>query len=133
MLAPSPLCLPFLSGQMAAFRSVNATAIQRMIRGMQARALFRKVKARALVQRQMLFFLSRAFVASAKVARRIREEMLKKNVSREMQAGRRGRLDTLQLSRLRLFVCGLFGNSMVISTWSPCFKARSLCESARNV
>lgn len=34
-----------------------------------------------MVQRQMLFFLARAYVASAKVARRIREETRKKNVS----------------------------------------------------
>lgn len=71
--------------QIAAFRNVNATAIQRMARGMQARALFRRKRAQAMVQRQMLFFLTRAFVASAKVARRIREEMRKKHV-RETKA-----------------------------------------------
>lgn len=69
-------------GQIAAFRNVNATAIQRMARGMQARARFRRRRAQAMVKRQMLFFLTRAFVASAKVARRIREEMRKKNVRR---------------------------------------------------
>lgn len=51
-----------------------------MARGMQARALFRRKRAQAIVQRQMLFFLTRAFVASAKVARKIREEMRKKHV-----------------------------------------------------
>lgn len=66
--------------QIAAFRNVNATAIQRMARGMQARALFRRKRAKAIVQRQMLFFITKAFVASAKVAKRIREEMRKKHV-----------------------------------------------------
>ncbi|CAB1100557.1 unnamed protein product [Ectocarpus sp. CCAP 1310/34] len=60
---------------------MNATAIQKMARGMQARALFRRKRAQVMVQRQMLFFLARAYVASVKVARKIREEMRKKNVS----------------------------------------------------
>lgn len=112
---PSPLSLlsplPLLSAQIAAFRNVNATAIQRIVRGMQARALFRKVKARALVQRQMLFFLTRAFVASAKVARRIREEMRKKNVS---EAGPRRRPPppcfSVDVQRVH-FVCGHCGTA----------------------
>lgn len=61
-----------------------------MARGMQARALFRRKRASAIVRRQMLFFISRAFVASARVARKIREEMRKKNVRRSSFNGARG-------------------------------------------
>lgn len=67
-----------------------------MIRGMQARALFRRKRAKAIVQRQMLYFVARAFVSSARVANRIREEMRKKNVRR---AGKSCPYRSLSISR----------------------------------
>ncbi|CAM9950179.1 unnamed protein product [Scytosiphon promiscuus] len=88
--------------QIAAFRNVNATAIQRMARGMQARALFRRKRAQAIVQRQMLFFLTRAFVASAKVAKKIREEMRKKHaVALSLQRAWRGKKGREKAAMLR--------------------------------
>lgn len=66
--------------QIAAFRDNNATAIQRMVRGMQARVRFHRKRAEAVLKRQMLFLTARAHMASARIARRIREEMRRKNV-----------------------------------------------------
>lgn len=63
-----------------AFRNGNATAIQRLVRGMLARVLFKRTRAKALVARQMLFYIARCFLSSARVAKRIREEMRRKHV-----------------------------------------------------
>eukprot|EP00752_Nemacystus_decipiens_P013794 g12246.t1 len=114
--------------RMAAFRNVNATSIQRMIRGMQARALFRRVRARALVQRQMLFFITRAFVASAKVARRIREEMRKKHaIALSFQRAWRGKKGREKAAVLRAVVLRRHGAAITTQkAWRCCLARREL-------
>lgn len=51
---------------------------------MLARAFFRRKRAKAIVRRQMLFQIAKMFVGSARIARKVREEMFKKNVSGEL-------------------------------------------------
>eukprot|EP00903_Cladosiphon_okamuranus_P016056 g14823.t1 len=118
--------------QIAAFRSVNATAIQRMARGMQARALFRRKRAQAMVQRQMLFFITRAFVASAKVARKIREEMRKKHaVALSFQRAWRGKKGREKASALRKIVLRKQGAAIATQKAWRCYLARRELEARR--
>ncbi|CAM9499132.1 unnamed protein product, partial [Ectocarpus sp. 12 AP-2014] len=109
----------------SAFRNMNATAIQKMARGMQARALFRRKRARKMVQRQMLFFLARAYVASAKVARKIREEMRKKNaVALSFQRAWRGKKGREKAAMLRAIRVRRHGAAITTQKFWRCYVAR---------
>ncbi|CBJ33282.1 C2H2 zinc finger protein [Ectocarpus siliculosus] len=111
--------------QISAFRNMNATAIQKMARGMQARALFRRKRARKMVQRQMLFLLARAHVASAKVARRIREEMRKKNaVALSFQRAWRGKKGREKAAMLRAITVRRHGAAITTQKFWRCYVAR---------
>ncbi|CAM9504447.1 unnamed protein product, partial [Ectocarpus fasciculatus] len=121
-----------MKSYISAFRNMNATAIQKMARGMQARALFRRKRARALVQRQMLFFLARAYVASAKVARRIREEMRKKNaVALSFQRAWRGKKGRETAAMLRATSLRRHGAAITTQKFWRCRLARRELETRR--
>lgn len=75
----SAACFP----QINFFRGVNAANIQRVVRGMQARQLFRRLRAQAIVQRWLSVVTAKTFVNTMREAARIRTGMRRKNVRDE--------------------------------------------------
>lgn len=53
---------------------------------------YRRKLAERVVSRQMTFYIARSYMASARVARRVREEMRQKNVRELLRETGRGRV-----------------------------------------
>ncbi|CAM9159035.1 unnamed protein product [Discosporangium mesarthrocarpum] len=114
-----------LSMQVQAFRESSALEIQRIMRGVLARMAFTREKAQLVINRQIMCYLARSFMRAARLAKKTREHIKRKNaVVLSLQKAWRGRKARKLYEGMRYDWVMRVGSSIIIQKGYRVSRAR---------